>query len=119
MRPDDLAAKPLDRAPIVASWPLTDGPVLAMTLPGSGWDLWALDLDRCDCDRCVESWHTGDASPASAPHEQLGPLPARWTDRLARLAGPRCGQPRRDGRPCRRHVARPGHPCHQHTRGGR
>ncbi len=53
----------------------------------------------------------GDTAGIGAPHEQLGPLPARWQ---ARLDQTRCGRPRHDGQPCRTPTGRPGDPCHWH-----
>jgi len=56
----------------------------------------------------------GDDGPASPPpaHEQTGPLPESYQRRLAQ---PRCGQPRLDGRPCRTPVARSGLTCANHA----
>ncbi len=49
-----------------------------------------------------------------APHEQPGPMPARWVDRVATVTT-RCGQPCADGHRCRTPVAIPGGTCHWHT----
>lgn len=75
---------------------------------GSTWP-WALTDDRdapagCCCPRC-------------APHDQAGPLPPRYTARLASVA-PRCGRPRADGQPCRAWVATPGAACRWHRPSG-
>lgn len=52
------------------------------------------------------------------PHEQQGPLPEHWRHRVdqvfARRNWPRCGRPRKDGRPCRAPVARHGQHCSWH-----
>jgi hypothetical protein len=63
-------------------------------------------------------WHRDgpDRAHANDPpaHEHVGPLPRQVQARVDRKTFPRCGQPRADGRPCRRHVGQPGQPCHQH-----
>ncbi len=55
----------------------------------------------------------GDDGPASPPppHEQTGPLPESYQRRLAQ---PRCGRPRVDGKPCRTPVAVVGQTCGHH-----
>lgn len=61
-------------------------------------------------------WQRGGperASPGEPPaHEHAGPLPRWWHTRVL-TAAPRCGRPRADGHPCRRHVY-DGQPCWQH-----
>ncbi|MGK2881308.1 MAG: hypothetical protein ACSLE6_11100, partial [Mycobacterium sp.] len=53
-----------------------------------------------------------DVTSAGVAHEQLGPLPPRWRDRV-RLCPIRCGRRTLTGAPCRRVVAGPG-PCASH-----
>jgi hypothetical protein len=54
-----------------------------------------------------------DSTCSSVAHEQLGPLPSRWRDRV-QLAPLRCGRPTQAGRPCRIPVAAPGQRCSWH-----
>lgn len=54
-----------------------------------------------------------DAGCADAPHEQLGPLPARWRDRVA-LAPFYCGRQTLRGTRCRIPVTQPGGTCGWH-----
>lgn len=51
---------------------------------------------------------------ASQPHEQLGPLPRRWRERVAWAAPFRCGRPTKSGRPCRLPVDQAGGACSFH-----
>ncbi len=61
---------------------------------------------------------TGSASATAAPHEQEGPLPDEFRDRVEQTVpetAPRCRAPRRDdGQPCRARVRRHGDRCHWH-----
>lgn len=57
-----------------------------------------------------------DASCAMAMHEQLGPLPLLWRDRVY-LAPLRCGRPTKTtGAGCRNFVATPGSACRRHQK---
>ena len=58
---------------------------------------------------------TFDANCPDAVHEQLGPLPPRWSDRV-QLAPLRCGRTTRTGTRCRAYVGRPGDACGWHKR---
>ena len=50
-----------------------------------------------------------------APHEQLGPLPARYTQHLVATRRIHlCGRPTKSGCPCRTPVARAGQVCAWH-----
>lgn len=54
-----------------------------------------------------------DPNCRDAPHEQLGPLPARWRDRV-QLAPIRCGRRTLRGSRCRIPVTQPGQACGHH-----
>lgn len=54
-----------------------------------------------------------DANCPAVAHEQPGPLPPRWRDRVA-LVPLRCGRPTKSGAPCRAYVTRPGAACGRH-----
>jgi hypothetical protein len=56
---------------------------------------------------------TYDAHCANVTHEQTGPLPPRWRDRVE-LAPARCGRRTKAGTRCRTHVGRPGDACGWH-----
>lgn len=56
---------------------------------------------------------TYDPITTQAPHEQPGPLPSRWRDRV-QLAPLRCGRPTKSGRPCRAPIPQPGDTCGHH-----
>jgi hypothetical protein len=56
---------------------------------------------------------TYDANCAEAAHEQTGPLPPRWRDRI-QLAPARCGRRTKTGGRCRAYVGRPGDACGWH-----
>lgn len=72
----------------------------AVATDGTAWP-WLVspagdDADQgCHCRNC-------------APHDQLGTLPERYRPVA------RCRRPRRDGKPCRTPVARPGVACANH-----
>ena len=57
--------------------------------------------------------HTYDPTTPQEPHEQGGPLPRWWRDRV-QLAPLRCGRRTRTGKTCRAYVARPGEACGWH-----
>jgi hypothetical protein len=61
----------------------------------------------------IEKARAVHGQAADAAHEQLGPLPGIYQQRLSSTA-PRCGRPRRDGRPCRIEVGSIGSGCHLH-----
>jgi hypothetical protein len=48
------------------------------------------------------------------PHEQLGPLPEHWRERVAWSALIRCGRSTKKKRPCRIPVAQAGDACEFH-----
>lgn len=83
------------------------GFALAVTVDADGEDkLWVIDsaqLGRADAD-------SGNARP---DHEIVGPLLARFLDRVA-AAPLRCCRPTATGSPCRLIVHQPG-PCHLHA----
>jgi hypothetical protein len=56
---------------------------------------------------------TYDAMCTAAAHEQTGPLPPRWRDRIE-LAPLRCGRRTKVGTACRAYVGRPGAACGHH-----
>lgn len=51
---------------------------------------------------------------SDARHDQLGPLPAAYRDRLRQVARSRCGRTCRGGRSCRNIVVHAGEPCSRH-----
>jgi hypothetical protein len=54
-----------------------------------------------------------DHATYDAPHEQPGPLPPRWRDRV-HLAPLRCGRRTKSGTSCRAYVGQPGEACGWH-----
>jgi hypothetical protein len=74
-----------------------------------GTDLVLIDQSRLDC----TEHNTYDPTTPQAPHEQPGPLPPRWRDRV-KLAPLRCGRRTKSGGRCRAYVARPGDACGWH-----
>ncbi|QQW36879.1 hypothetical protein [Mycobacterium marinum] len=80
----------------------------AVCVTATGDDvLWLVSLDELDAEhpRCGN----GDQ-----PHEQVGPLPERWRERVAWSAAFRCGRPTKSGRPCRLPVDQAGGSCSFH-----
>lgn len=55
-----------------------------------------------------------DVLCTSAPHEQDGPLPDEWRQRVHGPMAFRCGRRRSDGKPCRTQVRHHGDPCAWH-----
>lgn len=55
-----------------------------------------------------------DAECELVTHEQPGPLPDEWAERVKRVVRSRCGHPTKSGSPCRQSVARPGGACAWH-----
>lgn len=95
--------KPPAFGPLVGSTDLDHGWRLALVQhPGAPW-MWLLSPTDgevgCACREC-------------APHEQLGPLPAKYAEQVG--AAPRCGRATRSGSPCRRTVRKYGAACAQH-----
>ncbi len=91
---------------------LGDGDRLALCVDDLG--LTSIWIVRPLCETCDAAAIHGDASRASAPHEQHGPLPAVWRHRVSHVQ-PRCGRPTRTtGAPCRTPVAVPGIACGNH-----
>lgn len=81
------------------------GHSLAVAVTDDGRDtLWMVD----DAELRAEHPRCGDGRQ---PHEQVGPLPERWRERVAWSAAFRCGRPTKSGRPCKLRVARPGDRC--------
>lgn len=81
------------------------GHSLAVAVTDDGRDtLWMID----DAELHAEHPRHGGNSQ---PHEQVGPLPERWRERVAWSAAFRCGLPTKSGRPCKLPVARPGDRC--------
>jgi hypothetical protein len=74
-----------------------------------GTDLVLIDQSALGC----ESHNSYNPTTPQAPHEQAGPLPPRWRDRV-QLAPLRCGRRTKSGTSCRAYVARPGHACGWH-----
>lgn len=54
-----------------------------------------------------------DSTCADVEHEQPGPLPPRWRDRVT-LAPLRCGRRTKSGKTCRSYVSQPGAACGRH-----
>ncbi len=54
---------------------------------------------------------------ADAPHEQYGPLPLKWQQRMDDAFTPRCGRPTKSGRACRSLVPEKGCACAHHRTG--
>jgi hypothetical protein len=72
-----------------------------------------VDLVLIDTKLLGDDCSTYDPTTAEAPHEQTGPLPGCWRDRV-QLAPLRCGHRTQRGTPCRNFVTCPGQPCGWH-----
>ena len=84
------------------------GHSLAVAVTDDGRDvLWLID----DAELHAEHPRHGDSRQS---HEQVGPLPARWRERVAWSAAFRCGRPTKSGRPCRLPVGQAGRSCSFH-----
>lgn len=82
---------------------LDHGLELAECVDSSGArSLWVLSPDL-DADQ-------GDAGPLTAPHEQDGPLPREWRQRIGLV----CGAVARTGKPCKTLVKSYGERCTHH-----
>jgi hypothetical protein len=71
------------------------------------------DLVLANAEWVGDGRYTYDPTTPQAPHEQPGPLPPRWRDRV-QLAPLRCGRRTKSGTSCRTYVARPGDACGWH-----
>lgn len=88
------------------------GHSVAVAVASDGSDtLWIID----EAELHAEHPRHGDARH---PHEQLGPLPQRWRERVAWAAPFRCGRPTKSGRPCRLPVDQAGVACSFHRAAG-
>lgn len=84
------------------------GHSVAVAVTDDGRDtLWIVD----DAELHAEHPRCGNGEQ---PHEQIGPLPERWRERVAWSAAFRCGQPTKSGRPCRLPVDQAGGSCSFH-----
>lgn len=84
------------------------GHSVAVAVTDDGRDtLWIVD----DAELHAEHPRCGNGAQ---PHEQIGPLPERWRERVAWSAAFRCGRPTKSGRPCRLPVDQAGGSCSFH-----
>jgi hypothetical protein len=101
-----MGLNPATMALIAAEIHLAGGLHAAVAVNPDGTTAYSLLVDGQPCDD-----HCGHYPE----HERLGPLPAIYAARLARVRC-RCGGARADGGSCRVEVRSPGQRCHWHAR---